>query len=191
MKQAKVLENVATFYGDRPAISVGTEVYLTYRQFADRVARLAGALRGPLGLAPGDRVGLAMKNCGDYYPIEYGVWHGGLASVPINAKLHPREIAYILENSGARVCLATADLAEDLAPLVDEIDTLEQVIDISSPIRSGLFNVARTPSRLRFPGTISTVYEPLSWSCSSALFVRCISPFLANELVNERRSRIW
>ena len=50
MNQAKVLENVATFYGDRPAISVGTEVYLTYRQFADRVARLAGALRGPLGL---------------------------------------------------------------------------------------------------------------------------------------------
>lgn len=140
MNQAKVLENVATFYGDRPAISVGTEVYLTYRQFADRVARLAGALRGPLGLAPGDRVGLAMKNCGDYYPIEYGVWHGGLASVPINAKLHPREIAYILENSGARVCLATADLAEDLAPLVDEIDTLEQVIDISSPVFDALLD---------------------------------------------------
>ena len=140
MNQAKVLENVATFYGDRPAISVGTEVYLTYRQFADRVARLAGALCGPLGLAPGDRVGLAMKNCGDYYPIEYGVWHGGLASVPINAKLHPREIAYILENSGARVCLATADLAEDLAPLVDEIDTLEQVIDISSPVFDALLD---------------------------------------------------
>ncbi len=132
MNQAKVLETIAKPYGARPAISVGTEVYLTYAEFAHRVACLAGGMRAALGLQDSDRVALAMKNCGDYYPVEYACWHAGLASVPINAKLHPREMAYILENSGARVCFATPDLAPALTELIDEIETLEEVIDITS-----------------------------------------------------------
>ena len=142
MNQAKVLETIAKPYGARPAISVGTEVYLTYRQMADKVACLAGGMQAQLGLQIGDRVALAMKNCGDYYPIEYACWHAGLASVPMNAKLHPREMAYILENSGARVCFATPDLAAELTALIDEIETLEEVVDITTERFDGLLAAA-------------------------------------------------
>ena len=46
---------------------------------------------------------IAMKNCPEYLTAFYGAWILGAAVVPVNAKLHAREIAYILENSGAGV----------------------------------------------------------------------------------------
>jgi len=69
---------------------------------AARVSRLASGLTGKLGLNTGDRVALAMKNCPEYYELLFACWHAGLTAVPMNAKLHAREFAYILENSGAK-----------------------------------------------------------------------------------------
>jgi acyl-CoA synthetase (AMP-forming)/AMP-acid ligase II len=132
MNQAELLAKAARSFGERPAVSEGGAVRLSYAELAARVARIAGGLRG-LGLAPGDRVALAMKNCPAYFELLYGAWHAGCAASPINAKLHPREFAYILENNGARVCFVTDDLAEAIAPLVDEIPTLERVIVAGSP----------------------------------------------------------
>ena len=51
-----------------------------------------------LGLRKGDRVAIMMKNAPAFFEVLYGAWHAGLNAVPINAKLHPREAAYILEN---------------------------------------------------------------------------------------------
>src|SRR5688572_3202458 len=87
---------------DRPAVGKGTKVVRTYGSLAERTARLAGALRGKLGLNPGDRVAIVAKNSPDYLDVVYGIWHAGLAAVPANAKLHGLELAYILEHSGAR-----------------------------------------------------------------------------------------
>src|SRR5439155_8608331 len=56
------------------------------------------------------------------------VWHAGLTAVPMNAKLHQREFAYILENSGARLCFATPDLIETVAPFTPKIAGLEAVL---------------------------------------------------------------
>ncbi|MEK9721803.1 MAG: AMP-binding protein, partial [Quisquiliibacterium sp.] len=51
-----------------------------------------------------------MENCAGYFQVLYGCWHAGLCAVPMNAKLHPREFCYILENSEARVCVASPAL---------------------------------------------------------------------------------
>ncbi len=66
-------------------------------------------------LAPGDRVALAMKNCPQYYEVLFACWHAGLTAVPMNAKLHPKEFEYILGNAGAKLCVATPDLAGSIA----------------------------------------------------------------------------
>jgi long-chain acyl-CoA synthetase len=95
---------------DRPALAVGKKAVLTYRELASRVTGLSAGLRKKLSLQPGDRVALAMKNCPEYYELLFACWHAGLAAVPMNAKLHAREFAYILENSGAKVCFVTPDL---------------------------------------------------------------------------------
>jgi long-chain acyl-CoA synthetase len=122
MNQAALLAKAARSFGERPAVSRGDAVVWSYRDLAVRASRIAGGLRA-LGLAPGDRVALAMKNCPDYFELLYGAWWAGCAASPINAKLHAREFAYILENNGARVCFVTADLAEAIEPLAREIAT--------------------------------------------------------------------
>jgi len=98
-----------------PAIARGTRTVATYGQLASRAARLAAGMRARHRLAAGDRVALAMKNCAEYYEVLFACWHAGLTAVPMNAKLHPREFEYILGNSGAKLCVATPDLAGSIA----------------------------------------------------------------------------
>lgn len=58
---------------------------------------------GRLRLRPGDRAALA--NGPAYYDVLFGAWHGGLAAVSINAKLHPREIEeVVLRHAGVLAC---------------------------------------------------------------------------------------
>ncbi|MBI2314157.1 MAG: long-chain fatty acid--CoA ligase [Betaproteobacteria bacterium] len=128
MNLARILAHAAAKHPGRPAISRGSKVVHTYSALAHRVARLAAVLREKFRLAPGDRVALAMTNSPPYLELLFGIWHAGLAAVPINAKLHQREFAYILENSGAKVCFVSPDLADTIAPLPREIATLERVI---------------------------------------------------------------
>ncbi len=116
-------------YGERPAVAKGDAVLHTYASLAQRVERLAGGLAGGLGLAPGDRVALTMGNCPQYVEILYACWHAGLVVVPVNAKLHPSEFAYILENAGVRLCFATPDLADTVGSLA----TLERCIAAPDP----------------------------------------------------------
>ena len=87
---------------------------LSYGGFEDQVARIAGALRDRHGLKPGDRIGMAMENSAEFLPVLYAIWRAGMTAVPMNAKLHPRELAWILENAGAPLCIATPKLADAL-----------------------------------------------------------------------------
>jgi long-chain acyl-CoA synthetase len=112
MNLAQLLLRAARWLPERPALAKGRTTVLTYAQLAQRVSRLSSSLKSTLQLAPGDRVALAMKNCPEYYEILFACWHAGLVAVPMNAKLHPKEFAYILENSGARVSFTSPELYE-------------------------------------------------------------------------------
>ena len=107
MNLASWLESAGKEDPQRPALGIGPRVLRTYGETASRVARLAASLQA-MGLAPGDRVAIAARNSPDYLEAMYAVWHAGLAAVPANARLHGAELGYILEQSGARVCLASA-----------------------------------------------------------------------------------
>src|SRR5438105_1538051 len=99
---------------DRPAISVGGSVYLTYGQWAGRTGALAASLR--MLCQQDDRVAIAMANHPFYLEILFAIWHAGLVAVPMNAKLHSDEFRYIIENSGASLVVTTPDLADAVAP---------------------------------------------------------------------------
>jgi long-chain acyl-CoA synthetase len=131
MNVASFLTKAARTFAARPAVSLGTEPYLTYGTLSNRVAQLAGTLTHRFGLQPGDRVALAMSNSPEYVEILYAVWHAGLSAVPMNAKLHPREFAYILDHAGARLCFTTPDLVETVAPLSREVASLDAVLATS------------------------------------------------------------
>ncbi|MDX2159624.1 MAG: AMP-binding protein [Hyphomicrobiaceae bacterium] len=116
MNLSRILQSVALAMPARPAIS-SPGVALTYGEFEDQVARIAGALVARHGLRRGDRVGIWMENCAELFPVMLGVWRAGLAAVPINNKLHPKELQWILDNSGAKLCVVTPDLADKLSEL--------------------------------------------------------------------------
>ena len=130
---AQLLIRSARAYPQQPALGLGDAVVASYAQLASRVASLAGGLGSQLGLAPGDRVALAMDNCPQYVEALFACWHAGLAAVPINAKLHPKELEFILGDSGARACFVTAGHAEAVASLCGKVPTLARVIDVGSP----------------------------------------------------------
>lgn len=132
MNIATLLQRAARRSPDVLAVAVGRNPHSTYGELAGRAAAIAGYLRNDLGFLPGDRIGMAMKNCPEFLEALYGILHAGLCAVPMNAKLHPRECAYILENSGVRLCFVSPDLEEGLAPLVGEISTLESVVSSAS-----------------------------------------------------------
>jgi len=108
------LARTAAVRGDAPALILGETVQADYAGFHARAMALAGAL-GRAGIGPGDRVGLFMKNHPDYLVVLYGIWAVGAAAVPINAKLHPKEAAWILADSGAARVFVTADPGAALA----------------------------------------------------------------------------
>lgn len=117
--------------GERPALYLGTELVADYQEFHRRAAALANWLIAER-IAPGDRVAIFMKNCPDYLIALYGVWYAGAAAVPINAKLHGAEAAYILENSGAGLVFTSAGLKEALqAEGVERAGC--RVLDIADP----------------------------------------------------------
>src|ERR1700746_3724252 len=137
MNLALWLERAGTSHGDRPALGLGSRVIRRYGEVAERAARLAGSLRSRFSLQPGDRVAIAAKNCPDYVELMFGVWHAGLAVVPANAKLHGRELGYILEHSGARVCFASSELGDEIAAHAPS--TLEHLITVGSVKYDALF----------------------------------------------------
>lgn len=119
MNLSLTLQAIAGRLPDRPAI-ISDDSSITYAAFEQQVAAIAGALRDHHGLQPGDRVGIAMENCAEFFPVLYGIWRAGLAAIPINAKLHPKEIAWILANSSARLVVATPKLAESMTAEAQE-----------------------------------------------------------------------
>ncbi len=114
---------------ERPAVAHGPDVLMTYGELAGRAAVIAGRLREAHGLQPGDRAALVMTNGPDYVELLLAGWYAGLTMVPVNAKLHPRELAYILDHAGARVGFATPDLIDAVGPLEDQLQNL-RVIEI-------------------------------------------------------------
>ena len=133
MNLADLLRRAAAADGTRPALALGAAPVATYGQLAGRVAALAGALRGRFELEDGARVALAMTNTPTFVEVLFACWHAGLVAVPINAKLHPREMHYILEHGGARVCFVTPALAGALAPVAADLPALAAPIDVGAP----------------------------------------------------------
>lgn len=117
--------------GDRTALVCGPQS-LTWRQFAERVARLAGALV-KLGLAAGERVAMLAENGLPYFEYHYAVpWAGG-AFVPLNTRLADPELGAILRDCGASMVIVGRDYAARIAALASDTPALRVIITIDCP----------------------------------------------------------
>ncbi|MBI2749926.1 MAG: AMP-binding protein [Burkholderiales bacterium] len=133
MSLAHLLLRHARLAPTRPAIFNGTALHASYGQWAARSAAAAQRMQAA-GLVPGDRVVLFMRNHPRYLELMWGCWWAGLVVVPVNAKLHAREVEWIIDNAQARWAFVTADVAPE--PLAG----LEQQIDVESSAADTLFS---------------------------------------------------
>ncbi|MET8246969.1 AMP-binding protein [Streptomyces sp. NPDC005202] len=117
MNIGHLLDRAAHDAPDRTAVYVGARPLRTYRQLRDRVATLAQALR-ERGCRPGDRVALFLGNRPEYLELLFASWWAGLAVVPINAKLHPQEAAYILTDAQARLLVTDQAHVAGIRPIL-------------------------------------------------------------------------
>ena len=117
MNPAEWLRRTARRHPERPALFRGTTCLDSYADFTEAAACIGAGLAAQ-GVAPGDRVALFLANSPTYLEALYGIWWAGAAAVPINAKLHPREAAWILGDAGAGTVFADATSAAALGPVL-------------------------------------------------------------------------
>src|SRR5882672_7652207 len=144
MNIAHLLLGSAREFRDLPALARGTTPHLNYRDLWRKVSVMSMHLTVRFGLKRGDRVAFAMANCVESIEVMYAVWHAGLCAVPMNAKLHAKEFAFILENSGAKMCFVTPDLADTIAEAAKEAPGLKEIVDVTT--RSYTFMEVGDPS---------------------------------------------
>lgn len=143
---------------DSPALGEGDRVHADWRTFAATTAAVAAGLRERFGLTEGDRVAIFMRNRPQYLEALFGIWHAGLVAVPVNARLHREEVAYILDHSGASVVLTDDDHADDVTPLVDTVESLRAVVIAPSADWDALTGSAPMPIVDRAPGDAAWLF---------------------------------
>lgn len=115
------IRDTAVATPDKPAVIMypaGTVV--TFGELEARANKLAHLFRDA-GLVEGDAVALLMENSEHFHAVMWAARRAGLYYVPINTHLTAAEVAYIVDNSGAKAIVGSAKLADTLAGLEAEL----------------------------------------------------------------------
>ena len=101
---AELLSRSAAVRPDRVAVKLD-DSELSYAALDEAAARAAGLLRAK-GVQPGDRVAIMLPNVAYFAICYYGALRAGAAVVTMNGLLKEREVAFHLDDSGAKLLLA-------------------------------------------------------------------------------------
>jgi long-chain acyl-CoA synthetase len=116
--------------------TIGDDVQFTYGEHLDRTLRLASALRTELGVEPGDRVAVMATNSHEYLELYHACFLGAGVINPLNLRLAAKELEYIIQDSGTKVCFVDWMFAKNIEA-VREAAGLEKVVligpDLDSP----------------------------------------------------------
>jgi acyl-CoA synthetase (AMP-forming)/AMP-acid ligase II len=106
---------------DKPAVVMGLSgEVVTYSELDERSARLSQLLYAQ-GLRPGDKIALLAENHPRFYEVYWAAMRSGLYMTTVNRYLAPAEAAYLVNDSGATVCITTAQMAPTAVPMLDLI----------------------------------------------------------------------
>jgi long-chain acyl-CoA synthetase len=131
----------ATRFPSHIALARGKAALHTYDALARRVARQAGAMLRA-GLSAGERMAIVSRNTCEYIETLFACWHAGACAVPINAKLHPDELVYVLQHCGAKWVFVDAAWESALSSRQHELPSVARVLRFGSAEYESLF--ART-----------------------------------------------
>ena len=108
-------------------------VETTFAQLADQVARMAAGLRG-LGVGPGDRVVLMMRNIPEFHAVDLATVFCGATPISIYNSSAPDQVGYLVGHSRAKVAVVEdMGFADRFTPVRDQLPDLEHLVLLSDP----------------------------------------------------------
>ncbi len=113
---------VAIIYGDKRR---------TYRAFNERANRLADRLR-QVNIGKGDRVAILQHNGPELLEALFATFKAGAVTVPVNARLHPKEFAYIFQDSGAKAVVFTEEFTGSIDSVRAELPNVATFVCIGT-----------------------------------------------------------
>ncbi|HEA66341.1 MAG TPA: fatty acid--CoA ligase [Desulfobacterales bacterium] len=120
------LRHQAKLNPSAPAVSCGDAQY-TYGQFNERVLRLGNALTDQ-GVRKGDRVATLLLNCHRYLELYYATAVIGVTIVPLNYRLAPKELEYIMNDSESGTLFTDENFLQLIEPVMAELKSLKRTI---------------------------------------------------------------
>ena len=137
MNIALWLYDTAQLNPQSPALLTGEVVVADYAEFARRASAIGQSLKTKFGIGTGDRVGLFMKNRTEYLEALYGIWWAGAVAAPINAKLHAKEAAWILEDADVSLVFTDNGLESGLSEHLQKT----KVLSVDTEQYSALYQI--------------------------------------------------
>lgn len=124
----------AEAHPDKPALILADdEITVSYRQLDERSNRAARAFRA-WGLRPGDCVAVVLGNEEHFFDFFWAAMRSGLYFTPVNWHLATDEIDYIVDNSDAKVLVASAAFADRVAPVAERASKLVRRLAVGGEI---------------------------------------------------------
>jgi benzoate-CoA ligase family protein len=103
--------------GAKPVIKTADGEIVTYAELAERVNRCGNALKG-LGIGPGERLLLVVKDCPAFYYSFWGAIKAGIVPVPLNTLLRAKDYEYMIADSGCAAVIYSPEFAGEIEPAV-------------------------------------------------------------------------
>ena len=113
-------------YPEKTAVIYGDKRY-SYKQFSDRIFRLASALRHK-GIGKGDKVAFLCPNIPPMLEAHYAVPLIGAALVSVNIRLSSGEVSYIIDHSDAKIVVVDSEFAALIKP--EELPKVEMFVTV-------------------------------------------------------------
>ncbi|BBO79081.1 acyl-CoA synthetase [Desulfosarcina widdelii] len=128
MNLSMLLTKTARMFPEKAAF-IHKDRKLTYAQFSARVNRLANVLK-QLGLEKGDNVAILQYNYPETYEAMFACFKNGLGAVPINFRLHPKEVAFIVDHSESRAVILSSEFNDAIISVRDRIPNANHLITL-------------------------------------------------------------
>ncbi len=122
----ETLKKAVKLFPQKQAIVCG-EKHWTYQEFCNRINRLSHCLKD-FGIKKDDKVAILLPNCHTFLEAYHATAQIGAISVPINYRLSPGEIAFILQDSESKILIADSMFKNQVDPIREEIRGIEKIL---------------------------------------------------------------
>jgi len=112
---------------------------LSFGDAAKEVLRLASALHGA-GIGPGDRVAIVARNRIEYPIVSFAASRLGAVVVPVNVRLAPEELHFVLHDAGVRRVFVDPPFASAVAGIRDRLPRLDGIVELQDAGSAALPN---------------------------------------------------